>query len=971
MRRPIPISRYFLLATTLLALVSCASAPTVQQLPSLTPSRPGLIDSRTYINHFENEKKYDRLLSFLKNELNAIKVMEVSTKQGIYLTEPEKATIRGVFGPYGSQDPIADFFRMRQLDPNRKDYDPEGKLYVLDGIAQIYTYGLVDFKRAQDYNKRAASLYRDISRYGLNRIPLSDHYSRNRYLYHTFFYRLAGPQPSGFRSFPGRIDLTTPFSADYIKKLRAMDFEGLGRRIEERTAFLRSKLGEGEPSHRRTGPQVRTDSREGSAQMASFAGSIAEYDGLQRSYLLAKSAYEAYRETGMAAYLDDIILHGERAIAAPTSETAASRNRRNELSYWIGLAYLKQGNPSKGVEQMEAFLSGIDRWETMRTEAGERRKRVVETANREEIAAARRAAAWQKAFSILLTVAGAGYAMATTPTGSAISPTTQQMFQQIAQVSVDMYMDAGQREMESEKTAMLRAEIAKFITPYSLKVNRYLDKYEMIDYFLELGKGYEATGRKTDALAQYEEAIRIIERQRSTIYTERQRISFFAAKQELYERVIGLLTGLGRNGEAMEYLERAKSRAFVDLLGSTRLKLKQKGQTESYTNHVDWQAEAETMVSRRGISNDQISELIKKAQRGVAVVGLEASQALGTPEIELLSLSSVKTLTAEEIKTLAGTDTALLAYFVSDTNLYIFLVQDGRIEAETVPIDVNLMTDAANRWRNLISALQDGEELAQYFYRLLVSPVASSITASQLVIIPHGVLHYVPFQALHDGRRYLVEEYAISYAPSATVLQFTQSKPVIGNGAALVMGNPTRDLEFAEAEAVNVSALLDGATLLTREDAKEGFLKRKGGEYDIIHLATHGIYDEGDPLNSRILLGAGGGDDGELTTRELFATSWRASLVTLSTCESGLSKRKTGDELIGLQRGMLFAGTQSIISSLWKVDDEATQFLMESFYRNLGSMPKNRAIQQAQKAALARYPHPFYWAAFNLTGART
>jgi len=104
---------------------------------------------------------------------------------------------------------------------------------------------------------------------------------------------------------------------------------------------------------------------------------------------------------------------------------------------------------------------------------------------------------------------------------------------------------------------------------------------------------------------------------------------------------------------------------------------------------------------------------------------------------------------------------------------------------------------------------------------------------------------------------------------------------------------------------------------------------------------------------------------------ELFAIDWHASLVTLSACETGLSKYKSGDELIGLQRGIMFAGTRSLLTSLWSVDDKATGYHMRAFYRNLATMGKNLALQRAQIETMKRFENPFYWAAFNLSGARS
>ena len=107
----------------------------------------------------------------------------------------------------------------------------------------------------------------------------------------------------------------------------------------------------------------------------------------------------------------------------------------------------------------------------------------------------------------------------------------------------------------------------------------------------------------------------------------------------------------------------------------------------------------------------------------------------------------------------------------------------------------------------------------------------------------------------------------------------------------------------------------------------------------------------------------------QLRATDLYRLQLNANLVTLSACETALSSISKGDDLLGLTRGLLYAGARSIVSSLWKVDDLATKDLMLAFYRNLQDMDKDQALAQAQRTLKKSHPHPFYWAAFQLTGA--
>ena len=139
--------------------------------------------------------------------------------------------------------------------------------------------------------------------------------------------------------------------------------------------------------------------------------------------------------------------------------------------------------------------------------------------------------------------------------------------------------------------------------------------------------------------------------------------------------------------------------------------------------------------------------------------------------------------------------------------------------------------------------------------------------------------------------------------------------------------------------------------------------------YGILHLASHGVFDGEKPLASRLLLSPDDRNDGILTVREIYDLTLSADLVTLSACETGLGEVANGDDVIGLTRGFLYAGAGSIVSSLWTVSDDATEVLMKAFYRNLQTMPKTEALRRAQLETAAQYPHPYFWSAFQVSGA--
>ena len=136
----------------------------------------------------------------------------------------------------------------------------------------------------------------------------------------------------------------------------------------------------------------------------------------------------------------------------------------------------------------------------------------------------------------------------------------------------------------------------------------------------------------------------------------------------------------------------------------------------------------------------------------------------------------------------------------------------------------------------------------------------------------------------------------------------------------------------------------------------------------MLHFATHGKFNADAPLDSGLYLAKGEEADGVLTVGDLYTLRFDADLVTLSACETGLGRVANGDDVIGLTRGFLYAGARSIVASLWEVDDSATGQLMLSFYRNLQGTDKREALRLAQIETRLKYPHPMYWAAFQIVG---
>ena len=228
-------------------------------------------------------------------------------------------------------------------------------------------------------------------------------------------------------------------------------------------------------------------------------------------------------------------------------------------------------------------------------------------------------------------------------------------------------------------------------------------------------------------------------------------------------------------------------------------------------------------------------------------------------------------------------------------------------------------------------------------------------------------------QAIHDGSQYLVDRFTLLTVPSGTVLTYLEKKPRAAKGATVVfanpdLGDPRKDLPFAEREGAAIQARRPDAVLLKRNAALEARARKLAPGANLLHFASHSTFDADRPLNSAVMLAPGEGDDGALTAGEIFGLRLPGSLVVLSGCETGMGTVASGDELIGLTRAFMYAGAPQLVATLWQVEDEATALLMEEFYKGMPAKPAAEALRQAQTNIRTRYPHPFYWAAFTTFG---
>jgi CHAT domain-containing protein len=269
-------------------------------------------------------------------------------------------------------------------------------------------------------------------------------------------------------------------------------------------------------------------------------------------------------------------------------------------------------------------------------------------------------------------------------------------------------------------------------------------------------------------------------------------------------------------------------------------------------------------------------------------------------------------------------------------------------------------------------------EPARGLRKLLVDPVKRTgllAGVRQLLIVADGVLNYVPYAALPIGKQFLGDEFTITYLPAAAAL----ARDSKANGRKLLAMAPSdAHLPNAPAEVQGIGQLFGpDSRVIVGKNATKTLFKQIAGNYDYLHLATHGSLNRNAPSLSVLELEPDSQNDGRLEVYEIARMKLHARLITLSACETGLGTgyfRETpgGDEFVGLTRAFLSAGGQNVLASLWAVNDESTRRLMVRFYRHLlvtGGPEALAKAQQELRRSDVRYRHPYYWAAFVMSGS--
>jgi CHAT domain-containing protein/tetratricopeptide (TPR) repeat protein len=548
------------------------------------------------------------------------------------------------------------------------------------------------------------------------------------------------------------------------------------------------------------------------------------------------------------------------------------------------------------------------------------------------------------------------------------------------------------------------------------------DELTCVDALGRRAAAHAVLGDAPSALADLNGALARLEAVRTRLVPSdffKQDFSF--AQQYIYSQAIALQVQQKQERQALETAELARARAFLDLLASRDVQMKDRDRTAI----ASLQKEAPTPPSPLDLQATNQTRSAALTLRGNSTV--TSSAPATARDLELRSfVSATPSAATDLIATAARLRSTMVVYWVGEDDLFIWVVSpDGVVRARRAPVSqarlVALIRETspfadrtdAGPTRAIItrgeSTIPDGVKPVAWreLYDLLIQPIRGELPKTPgalLTIVPQGPLLNVSFAALQNAQgRYLLEDYALHYAPAGAVLQFTAPKKRADarKGPMLVVADPALPkltnldrplarLPGARGEASQIARLVPASRLTMLQDsvATEARTRDQVGGKAVIHFATHAIVRDDDPFGSFLALGpsaSGGTADGLLTSQEVYGLDLNADLVVLSACRAA-GGSVTGDGISAFARAFIYAGTASLVASLWDVADEPTNRLLPDFYRSwLAGASKSRALRSAQlrllrdlragrvtidtPAGIVSIPeHPVFWAGFALFG---
>ncbi len=494
----------------------------------------------------------------------------------------------------------------------------------------------------------------------------------------------------------------------------------------------------------------------------------------------------------------------------------------------------------------------------------------------------------------------------------------------------------------------------------------------------------EAKGDRAATLAAYRASIAKLESVRSDIFDTGQRQTYVDREmvQDLYSRAFALVAGAGDLAQVWDLMERAKARSFLDSLGVNRFHASATG--PDARRNVLLEKVANTKLQ---LKPESVEVLRASGQAPAAATLQNLEQELRRiREGELLARSragnaaAAHPISLDALYKLLPPKTALVEFGIAKNELLVAIATRNRGILTSRTLDVALLEGKVKELKAWLSSGQDSETppaLGFVSENVLASFLPSiGPGIDHLIVIPTRFLNDIPFSALQTKEgKMLIDTFTVSYLPSASVLQFVStvapahSKVFLGAIGNVPTGKSALPGTLDETAAI--AKLYPETERAYEADFTHDRARNALLEDDVVHFATHGEIDSQSPMFNSLVTAPAPGQPNQLSVYELPGLAIRAKIVILSACETAKGTLSKGDELSGLTRALLTAGADTVISSLWQVDDRSTAMLMEEFHRELlnGAAPSD-ALRTAGLRVRKEFPQPHYWAPFIVTGVR-
>ncbi|HLW76517.1 MAG TPA: CHAT domain-containing tetratricopeptide repeat protein [Bryobacteraceae bacterium] len=512
---------------------------------------------------------------------------------------------------------------------------------------------------------------------------------------------------------------------------------------------------------------------------------------------------------------------------------------------------------------------------------------------------------------------------------------------------------------------------------------------ELLVPSLVAGQVLRRLNRDPEARAAFEEAIASVEQLRDMVAGgEAERENFLAERSAPYREMTALEVSQGHWAAALAMSERAKARALLDLLSGGReqpgrfMTAAERARESQLRGRIASLGAQLRLVSAQTNPPAQSVDLRARIEKThadledfrLAFYSVHPELGVRRGDVQPIGWRAIAALPSDR-------KTAILNYAVTTESVYLFVIERERpLVAHRLAISTPALGHLVREFRDQLAARDPNfPAIAARLYQLLIGPAAAELAGKTTwIVAPDGDLWQVPFQALMapDGR-YAIEDAAISYAPSMSVLAALRksARPPRVAPSFGAFGNPTGDIPESESEVRQVATLYGTASSVwTGAGASEDRFRKTAGDFDVIHIAAHGVFDDRNPLRSRLVFHpplTKGAEDGWLEADEIRELNLHASLVVLSGCETARGNFVDGEGAIGMAWAFLAAGGRAVLASQWRVESSSTTRLMLKFHSALRSgETKADALRHASLDLLRddRFRHPFYWAPFELYG---